>query len=1029
MVLHHPDTRGAGAHRWALLGCALLSLLCSIAFVLAPVHRPDVHYSWPATPDDPAPVAIPSMTLQPAAVHTSVSCAAVRAAQPGAVLVSTTTLTPAPGREALAGLQVSRTDDGDLLLRTAGTSLPAQPVPAAGECNWELDSTIDRTVLQRDGQVVVERSGDLRPAVAGVFTDSASAAGLSVDVTADTVFQTSASALKTVLAVLALLGLAGALYLVWRSDRRTAVPAGTAPAPVAAADRPGAAGRLLRWLVDAAVVVGLAVWTAIGPLTPDDGYISGIIRSRDANGYVGDVYRWFNAPEAPFGWFYEFLDVWSKISDTTLWMRVPSSLLGVLTWFLLSRGLLPRLGPFTRRPALHLAAALTFAAWWLPAELGLRPEPWVAAGLVAVVVLVERGLARDRLLPLGIALVVAAATLAVTPTGAVAFLPPVAAAVPILRMGRRRTDVGLLTLTAVALAAAAATALLMFSDQSLAAIRLANAIRAGLPGAVPWSQEPERWYLLLQAGSGQGPVARRVPVLLALLAAVGVLARRGQLPRPFRDATTRLVTTAALSLVVLLFTPTKWTLHFGAFAGIGTALTVVAVHLFGSPAGPGEAEVPRRRGVLATGTLVATTAGLSAVLLVAAESYAGWNQWYWLSNAAVPWNDIPPQLLGVKFSTVLVAAAVLVAVVGAGLVTLARSRDQDVVRVPGARWVPAPGLVAMGLVLVTVVIELGSFALSSVRLRDTYSLAADAVASTEGRPCGLAEDLTVETDPVAGLLQPAAVQSTGGDGPHSDGFTAVDGPPAEGPALEMAGVTLPGWSATGHTAADGTGPATLTTEWFMLPRTLGAGSPPLVVTVAGDRGVGTNVVAEFGTVSGDRVTPVGAVGVPESGGGPTARDSRVDPGGVPAGAQVVRLVVTDGGAEGDVPVSVSVPRLPVTRPFQDVVAPASPALVDWPVAFVFPCQTISVQARGITDVPGWRIAPALPSDAGDIIVAAFVGGPYTAAYSLVDQQQVPVYQEYRPLDRPITLYRWTPRTELTAPRVSTTERTVSGWQR
>src|SRR3954466_12462881 len=107
MVLHHPDTRGAGASRRALLGCALLSLLCSIAFVLAPVHRPDVHYSWPATPDDAAPVAIPSMLLEPAAVHASVSCAAARAAEPGAVLLSTTTLTPAHGRESLPGLRVS----------------------------------------------------------------------------------------------------------------------------------------------------------------------------------------------------------------------------------------------------------------------------------------------------------------------------------------------------------------------------------------------------------------------------------------------------------------------------------------------------------------------------------------------------------------------------------------------------------------------------------------------------------------------------------------------------------------------------------------------------------------------------------------------------------------------------------------------------------------------------------------------------------------------------------------------------------
>ena len=64
------------------------------------------------------------------------------------------------------------------------------------------------------------------------------------------------------------------------------------------------------------VVVVLGVWTVIGPMTVDDGYIAGIVRGRDENGFVGNVYRWFNAPEAPFGWFYEVLDLWSRIGQT-----------------------------------------------------------------------------------------------------------------------------------------------------------------------------------------------------------------------------------------------------------------------------------------------------------------------------------------------------------------------------------------------------------------------------------------------------------------------------------------------------------------------------------------------------------------------------------------------------------------------------------------------------------------------------------------------------------------------------------------
>ena len=52
----------------------------------------------------------------------------------------------------------------------------------------------------------------------------------------------------------------------------------------------------------------------IGSGTVDDGYIAGIVRSRGDRGLVGNVYRWLNAPEAPFSWFYEPYHWWSTIS-------------------------------------------------------------------------------------------------------------------------------------------------------------------------------------------------------------------------------------------------------------------------------------------------------------------------------------------------------------------------------------------------------------------------------------------------------------------------------------------------------------------------------------------------------------------------------------------------------------------------------------------------------------------------------------------------------------------------------------------
>ncbi|WP_448627009.1 arabinosyltransferase domain-containing protein [Geodermatophilus sp. URMC 64] len=1022
-----PALRRITRPRVAVLALAALSLVSALAFVLAPVERPDAVYSWPSAPGDPAAAAIPLMTSTPATLTASVGCAAVRAAGPDGVLLSTLPLRDIPGEEVLNGLRVTATPEDGVRFRTGGVDLSEQALPASRDCTWTLETTATTTRLSLDGRVVEERPEDLRPVVAGVFTESANADDLSVDVTADTLYQTTPSPLKTALAVLAVVSLAAVLVLVARAERARG------RADAGAEREPGTArrGRGVRWAVDAVVVGALAVWNVIGPLTVDDGYIAGIIRSADANGYVGNVYRWFNAPEAPFGWFYEVMDGWAHVSTATVWMRIPSTLLGVATWFLIARGLLPRLGGFARAAGSYAAAAVAFGVWWLPSNLGLRPEAWVAAGFAAVLLLVEDALARRRVLPLLVGLVVAGATLGVTPTGAVAFLPFAAAAVPILRLIRRPEGPGLPALAVAAAAAAASALLLMFADQSLAAILQANRIRNELPGAVPWSAEAERWYLLLKAGELQGSLVRRVPVLLTLAAVVGILWRRLSARWPdsaARDVADRLVITAGLSLVVLLFTPTKWTMHFGALVPVGTALIVLGLHLFDrrvtwAGAERGRTPVRSRIGV---GPLAVGAAGLTVVLFVAAWSYAGWNQYAYLSNAGVPWNNIPPVVLGKSFSTLFLAAGLLVAAAGAALVVWSRSRDGDGVALPLARWIPSPALVAVGLMAATVLLQFGGLAKAGWERRETYSLAGDAMDTVHGSGCGLAEALRVERSPRAGLLEPSRAASPDRETALVDGFEEItDHTTLEGPALDIGGDRLPGWSATGHTSADGTGPARLVTGWYDLPADFAGGDLPLVVATAGERGRGTNLVAEFGVVSGDTITPVGARGLPPSGDEPAATDARLAPADVPADAQVVRLTAMDGAADTDLPLAVSAPRVPVTEPFSEVVDPDRPAIVDWPVAFVFPCQTLSVQRDGLTDVPEWRIASA--SDAGDIIVAEFVGGPYAPARTLVDEVRVPVYLEDRPLERPMALYAWEPRVTTTAPRQDVRPTTVPGW--
>ena len=81
------------------------------------------------------------------------------------------------------------------------------------------------------------------------------------------------------------------------------------------------------------------------------------------------------------------------------------------TWLLLSRWVIPRLGPGARGLSANRIAvwtcAATFLAAWYPFNNGLRPEPVIAFGVIATWVLVEYAIATRRLAPAALALMVA----------------------------------------------------------------------------------------------------------------------------------------------------------------------------------------------------------------------------------------------------------------------------------------------------------------------------------------------------------------------------------------------------------------------------------------------------------------------------------------------------------------------------------------------------------------------------------------------------------------------------------------------
>ena len=100
---------------------------------------------------------------------------------------------------------------------------------------------------------------------------------------------------------------------------------------------------------------------------------------------------------------------------------------------------LPRLGPAVSgsRAALW-AAGLVLLAAWMPFDNGLRPEGQITTGALITYVLIERAITSGRLTPAALAIITAAFTLGIQPTGLIAVAALIAGGRPVIRILARR---------------------------------------------------------------------------------------------------------------------------------------------------------------------------------------------------------------------------------------------------------------------------------------------------------------------------------------------------------------------------------------------------------------------------------------------------------------------------------------------------------------------------------------------------------------------------------------------------------------
>ncbi|MDM4139823.1 MULTISPECIES: arabinosyltransferase domain-containing protein [Mycobacterium] len=857
-----------------------------------------------------------------------------------------------------------------------------------------------------------EKSGyDFRPQIVGVFTDLSGPApsGLHFSATIDTRYSSSPTPLKMAAMVLGLVLTAAALVALHLLDtadgtrHRRFLPA--------------------RWWslggLDALVIGVLMWWHFVGANTSDDGYILTMARVSEHAGYMANYYRWFGTPEAPFGWYYDLLALWAHVSTTSIWMRLPTLVMALTCWWVISREVMPRLGHAVKqnRAAAWTAAGM-FLAVWLPLDNGLRPEPIIALGILLTWCSVERAVATSRLLPVAIACIIGALTLFSGPTG-IASIGALLVAIGPLRtiLHRRITRFGALPLIAPLLAAVTVTAILIFRDQTLAGEIQASMLKRAVGPSLSWFDEHIRYERLFMA-SPDGSVARRFAVLalvLALSVTVAMSLRKGQIPGTAAGPSRRIVGITIISFAAMMFTPTKWTHHFGVFAGLAGPLGALAAVAVTAVA----MRSRRNRTVYA-----------AVVLFLVALSFASVNGWWYVSNFGVPWsNEFPAWHYA--FATALLGLTAVVLLLAAWFHFVAPDNGPPRTRL-GVR---AAGIIQSPLAIATwvlVVFEVASLTLAMTDQYPAWSVGRSNLQALTGKSCGLAEDVLVEQDPAAGMLAPvgASVGDALGAG-LSEAFTP-NGIPADvraDPVMERPGdrsfvtdeeKTGSNQAGTegGTTPAPGINgssaqlpfnldpartpvlgswrsgiqiPAHLRSSWYRLPPRDAAG-PLLVVSAAGrfdPREVQVQWATDDQAAGGH---PGGSFQFADVGASPAWRNLRLPMSAIPSSATQIRLVADDEDLAPQHWIALTPPRIPQLRTLQDVVGSADPVFLDWLVGLAFPCQRPFGHQNGVDETPRWRILPdRFGAEANSPVMDNNGGGPLGVTELLVKATTMATY--------------------------------------
>lgn len=1029
-VSTHSDARLRRSVAATALVAGLATLLLAIALPLAPVNANQPVVTWPKDARSPQSTLLTLTAYQPLDLDVRFSCQTARLAdqtEDGVVLA-----TVVPDQPAAVGSGLLVTSElGRLVVQSSGKVLVNEPLPGDG-CRYRISGRPDGLTISRDGTRLSSggAAGGELPDVDALVTSvraipNAADGDLAVRIEVDDRFSTTPTLLKLFLLVglgVALVVSIASVILLDRWRGHSAVPR----------------TRLRLHLADGMVVAILVLWAFLAPMTDDDGYYSAMARNYPFEGYVGNYQQLFNHAFTPFTWFYVLLSKWQVVGLSPVVQRVPALVCGLVIWLLLrlfvgrvlpqgaTRGTDRTAYLTTRRTGTIASAvlAVTFLIWFLPHGMGVRPEPIVAVCATGALVAIAAAIDRRSLTLAALAVGVASIGFATHTTGFVVLAPLVAALPALWRLVR--VDLKWITLAraVVVVAPAALASVLPFADGSLNDFVQAQEIFLASQDSESWYTEYIRYYFLL-SDIPMGNYAKRAAVLLSLVALIWfviliVAAKARQLPVPMRLQLSGW--SLGLAFLLLWLTPSKWTHHFGAISGLGTAL--LCLMLLVGPMLVRDLTGNRRL----PGPVV--TAVLSSLVLAMALAGHGPNDWPYSWMLGMPHVESPPRVWIFRFGQPLWWALALL-IVAWIVAAVARRR--------ATHWRPHAFVLATPVVVIVFIVAnlgylVGSFGLAANRTWDTWSLWASNLQDPLGSTCSTSRAIEVLDERSARPLPKLQSEARPGAGRvfrSGDGWPAGALPPKQAGPVDIWGSfgIPPGGGSPNQAVGEFTSP------WYGLPATLRPGTG-LSLLIAGRVGGGNSITVEYGRVVAGRMQVSESRKITREADSPAWRSFLLaEPGrpreGLPVGADAVRLVAVDGTTDGGGWLAVTAPTVARFVSLQRYIPEGSPVGVSWRIALLFPCLRQTRVQDGVTEPIRYAV-----SYRGGTPLRGMTGGPWQAGdrgglFGKVTRTSAVFQPTARlrafPEIENLQVFRYTPRLPADAYELTRHDRRIMGW--